>query len=293
MIKCIASDMDGTLLTGSKGISEKNIQAIKLAQASGIEFVIATGRSYPEAQLALKEANIICPVICVNGAEVRAKDGSIVSSHPLSAENATRAAKILENNDIYYEVYTNKGTFTMNLEKAVSVMIDVFTSANHRFTKEQVEAAAKKRIKTGFVQFVNNYHDIFNDPDYDIYKFLAFSPDSDKLTRTREALRELEGIAVSSSGDGNLEITSTDAQKGVALEDFVKKMGISLIETMAIGDNDNDLSMLMRVGRSVAMGNAADHIKDRCHFVTASNEEDGVAEAIFAAIEENKRENGR
>ena len=71
MIKCIASDMDGTLLNSNQLISEENKEAIVKAQAQGIEFVVATGRSYQEATYVLDEAGITCPVICANGAEVR------------------------------------------------------------------------------------------------------------------------------------------------------------------------------------------------------------------------------
>lgn len=284
MIRCIASDMDGTLLTGNTGISERNKQAIKMAQEKGIEFVIATGRSFQEAQFALQQAGIICPVICVNGAEVRTGEGKIVSTHALSKEKAGQAANLLADHEIYFEVYTNKGTFTCNVEQALSVMVDVFTSANHHFSREEVEAFAKERIESGFVQFVNDYQEILNSPSFEIYKFLAFSADLEQLAIARQEISTISGIAVSSSGDGNLEITSADAQKGIALEEFVKQNGISLIETMAIGDNDNDLSMLSRVGRSVAMGNAADHIKEKCHFVTETNDQDGVAHAIFEAL---------
>ncbi len=56
------------------------------------------------------------------------------------------------------------------------------------------------------------------------------------------------------------------------------------MDTMAIGDNYNDLSMFQRVGRAVAMGNADEEIKGQCHFVTLTNEESGVAKAIMDAL---------
>lgn len=283
MIKCIASDMDGTLLTGNSMISEKNKQAIKLAQDKGVEFIVATGRSYQEAQFALLNAKIDCPVICVNGAEVRSSAGEILASQPLAQEKAVEVASILANHHVYFEVYTEKGTFTNDLEQAVSVMIDVFTSANHHFTKDEVETFAKERVNSGFVQFVQDYNEIF--AENKIYKLLAFSADLAELANAREELVGLTGLAVSSSGDGNLEITSITAQKGIALAEYVKQKGISLIETMAIGDNDNDLSMLNIVGRSVAMGNAADHVKAQSDLVTLTNDEDGVAKAIIEALD--------
>ncbi|WP_147535063.1 HAD family hydrolase [Bacillus marasmi] len=285
MIKCIASDMDGTLLTGSGSISEGNKQAIQLAQAKGIEFIVATGRSYQEAQYALKQVGIVCPVISVNGAVVVGNDGKMITSQQLSKEDATAIAAILANDDIYFEVYTNDGTYTNNLEKAISVMVDVFTSANHHISKEQVEAFAKGRISEGFVHSVENFEEIFKDESKEVYKLLAFSSKLEKLKEARSALAAFTNIAVSSSGDGNLEITSVQAQKGIALQKFVSSKGISLIETMAIGDNDNDLSMLKLVGKAVAMGNAPAHIKAQAHYVTETNELDGVAKAIQAVLE--------
>ncbi|AGK56113.1 Cof-type HAD-IIB family hydrolase [Bacillus sp. 1NLA3E] len=287
MIKLIASDMDGTLLTGNKGVSTANKEAIRLAQAKGIEFVIATGRSYQEALLVLKEAEIDCSVICVNGAEVRAKDGTIVSSHPLAKELANFVAQTLVKHGVYFEMYTNKGTYTTDQEKAVSVMVDIFTSANHHYSRDEVEKVAKQRIKSGYVKVVDQYDKIFVDKSYHVYKLLAFSGDVDQLLTVRQALAEFNAFAVSSSGHGNLEITSKDAQKGVALEEFAKIKNIPLLETMAIGDNDNDLSMLTRVGHSVAMGNAADHIKEKCRYVTATNADDGVGKAIMRALQDS------
>ncbi|WP_318506636.1 HAD-IIB family hydrolase [Bacillus sp. T3] len=197
MIKCIASDMDGTLLTGNANISEKNIQAIKQAQENGVEFVVATGRSFQEAQFALVQAGISCPVICVNGAEVRSADGEIVASQPLPQELAVQAAEILAYHDVYFEVYTDKGAFTNDIDQAISVMLDVFTSANHQFSEEEVEAFAKERVDSGFVHFLEDYHEIF--ASNQIYKLLAFSPDLAELSNARERLSQLTELAVSSS----------------------------------------------------------------------------------------------
>ena len=91
-------------------------------------------------------------------------------------------------------------------------------------------------------------------------------------------------MAVSSSGHENLEITNRQAQKGIALEAFVKAKGIVLAETMAMGDSFNDVSMLERVGRAVAMGNAAYEIKTLCDVVTETNDEHGVAKAILEVL---------
>lgn len=280
MIKCIASDMDGTLLNGYQQITEENKAAILKAQQQGVEFVIATGRSYDEAIFVIKEAGIKCPVICVNGAEVRSEDGELITTNPLSKQQALEAAAILREKGIYFEVYTSKGTYTNNEDKGISAIIDIFASANPEASMEVLVQGAKERFNKGLVQKVDSYDRLFNDEDCQIYKFLAFSLSEKEQEAGKEALNSVEDLAISSSGHLNIEITSKQAQKGIALEAFVKARGIEMSETMAIGDNENDLSMFSRVGRAVAMGNAAFNIQMECDVVTATNDESGVAQAI-------------
>lgn len=286
MIRCIATDMDGTLLTATQQITPENREAIRKALENGVEVVVATGRSYQEAKFVLEEAGIRLPMICVNGAEVRSKTGEIVSSNPLNKEQARQAALRLVENGVYFEVYTNEGTYTEDEDKAISIIVDIFSTANPEVPIEQIAKAAEDRLHKGLVRTIEHYDRLFEQEQYEIYKLLAFSLDPEKLEAANVALKEIEGLAISSSGSENIEITSLDAQKGVALEKFVASRGISLEETMALGDNFNDVSMLKRVGKPVAMGNAVDEIKTLCGEVTLTNEESGVGKAIMAVLEE-------
>ncbi|WML50433.1 Cof-type HAD-IIB family hydrolase [Neobacillus sp. PS3-34] len=283
MIKCIATDMDGTLLNSTQKVSKENKEAILKAQAQGIEVVVATGRSYQEAIFAIEEAGLKCPIIGVNGAEVRSENGEIISANPLTKQEAREAAVKLIENEAYFEVYTNKGTFTNDAEKSVSIIVDVIMSANPDANYEAAIKAADARVK--IINIVDDYEKLFVDDQYKIYKLLAFSFDSDRLEAARQALEEIPGIVASSSGDENLEITSRDAQKGIALEAFASSRGISMAETMAIGDNYNDVSMFQKAGRAVAMGNAPELIKAQCDYTTLTNEESGVAKAILEVLQ--------
>jgi Cof subfamily protein (haloacid dehalogenase superfamily) len=282
MIKCIAIDMDGTLLNGDHIISEDNVKAIKKAQEKGVEVVIATGRSYPEAIYILKAAGITCPVICTNGAEVRSPDGEIVNFSPLDKEVARQSIQVLEEQDLYVEFFTSDGIYTVDMDKGVSIFKDFVANAQAKAEADKLESLLQERVQ--FIKPVDSFEFIFESEDIHIYKLLVFSFNYEQLTKVGESLRKLEGIAVSSSGRENLEINGVLAQKGLALETFTKEKGISLMETMALGDNYNDLSMFQRVGRAVAMGNADPEIQSQCNFVTLTNEESGVAKAILEAI---------
>ncbi|HEO8422065.1 MAG: Cof-type HAD-IIB family hydrolase [Niallia sp.] len=284
MIRCIAIDMDGTLLTSTQEITEENREAIKYAQNNGVEVVIATGRAYEEAGDLLKDAGIITPMICANGAEIRTNEHIIVDTNPLSKNLAREMAEILHKHQVYYEVYTNRGTYTVDKTVARSLIMDIFTVSGHIKDMEEIKKAAEERLAV--IHQLDSYEVLFEDDDQIIYKLLAFHFDPIVLGNVREELSKLEGVAISASGKENLEITSVHAQKGIALEKFVNARDISLSDTMAIGDNYNDVSMFQKAGRAVAMGNAVEDIQRQCHFVTGTNEESGVAQAIRKALEE-------
>lgn len=285
MIKCIAIDMDGTLLTATQQITPENKEAILRAQSQGVEVVIATGRSYTEASFVLDAAGLTCPMICANGAEVRSIRHGIIATNSLEKSTARKISAILDRNKLYFEVYTNKGTYTLDEEKAVSIMVDIYMSANPEADINEVMKVAEKRITKGLVHKVGSYDLLFNHDEHQIYKLLAFSFEQDVLSEAKEELLKIDGLAISSSGEENLELTSVNAQKGIALEKFAQANGIEMKDTMAIGDNYNDLSMFKRAGISVAMGNADEIIKAQCDKVTLTNEESGVAKAILEALE--------
>lgn len=285
MIKCIASDMDGTLLNSKQEVSEKNREAIQKALNSGVEVVIATGRSYEEAISVLQESGLQLPIICANGAEIRTKEGEVVKAHPLDHKIAKQAADVLNQVGIYYEIYTSEGTYTVDYDKGVDIIIDIFTTANPELSRELVEEEAQHRYEKGLIHMVDSYEPILNG-EKTIYKLLVFHKDHSFLDEVEEKLKQIDHLEVTSSAFGNLELMNTQAQKGIALAEFVEEKGISLQDTMALGDNYNDLSMFRVVGRSVAMGNANDDIKEQCTHVTLRNDESGVGEAILQALAE-------
>ncbi|MFE1245602.1 Cof-type HAD-IIB family hydrolase [Fictibacillus sp. NPDC058756] len=284
-MKLIAIDMDGTLVNKQLKVTKENSEVISQAVKDGHHVVIATGRSYDEARHTLEDAELHLPLICVNGAEIRSAEWEILSSTPLEFSQYEEIKSILDKEDIYYELYTSKGTYTDNREKAYEVMKDIVITSNPEATDDDVQKAALRRFRLGLVSVVGDFEKLLDQKDIEVYKFLAFSSDNDKLQRAFQHLQAVDDLAVSSSADNNLEITNSEAQKGVALKRFAEINGIPLENTMAIGDNYNDVSMLEIAGFPVAMGNAVDEIKDMAAFVTKENDESGVAFAIQRFLE--------
>jgi Cof subfamily protein (haloacid dehalogenase superfamily) len=285
LMKLIAIDMDGTLVNKQLKVTKENSKVISQAVKDGHHVVIATGRSYDEARHTLEDAELHLPLICVNGAEIRSAEWEILSSTPLEFSQYEEIKSILDKEDIYYELYTSKGTYTDNREKAYEVMKDIVITSNPEATDDDVQKAALRRFRLGLVSVVGDFEKLLDQKDIEVYKFLAFSSDTEKLKRAFQHLQAVDDLAVSSSADNNLEITNSEAQKGVALKRFAEIKGIPMDNTMAIGDNYNDVSMLEIAGFPVAMGNAVDEVKDMAAFVTKENDQSGVAYAIQRFLE--------
>ncbi|AYX88985.1 Cof-type HAD-IIB family hydrolase [Staphylococcus cohnii] len=289
MINLIATDMDGTLLNAAHEISEDNIQAIKFAQSQGITVVIATGRAFYEANAPINQTDLKVPYICLNGAEVRDETFNIMSTSNLNRELINRITEELNKENIFYQVYTNLGIYTENPLRDLEIYIDIAQRAGQEADVEKIKSGIQKRIDNGTLKVVDNYDKIQDTPGEIVMKILAFDSDLEKIDRVSETLAKSESLAVSSSSRGNIEITHSDAQKGIALNTIAERLNIDMKNVMAIGDNMNDVSMLERVGYSVAMENAAPEVKAIAKYETDSNEQSGVGKAIMKLLRENNK----
>lgn len=285
MIKLIAIDMDGTILSPELTISENNRQSILEAQANGIEVVIATGRSYIEAFDPVQEAGLNLPFICLNGAERRDQSGQLLDATYIDQNDIPHISSILESENIDYQLFIGEDMYTKNTEQIIDIFVQLAEETHHTPPLDKIRKEVMDRVQQGAIHQVDSFDPVLKKYANETYKFFGSSHHLAKLDRAREALKKLPNIAVSSSGAGNLEITSIHAQKGIAVEKHAKSKGISMENVMAIGDSYNDLSMMERVGHPVAMGNAPADIKETCKTVTATNEHSGVALAIESILQ--------
>src|SRR5699024_10337946 len=149
---------------------------------------------------------------------------------------------------------------------------------------KKIKNEIQKHINKGTLKVVDNYDKIEDTPGEIVMKILAFDSDLEKIDRVSEILAQSRRLAVSYSSRGNIEITHSDAQKGIALNKIAERLNIDMENVMAIGDNMNDVSMLERVGYSVAMDNAAPEVKAIAKYQTDSNEHSGVGKAIMTLL---------
>jgi len=288
MIRLLALDLDGTVL-GSRGeIIEDNRRAIRDAEAYGVLVTIATGRRFRDARPVGLELELNAPLITHNGALLKYATSLVtVSADLISLETARRIVSVGKSFGgdafvsvdpagpgtlIYDRVSNENEPLRRYLQWAVTLHGDEAHDAVIHV--ERLEDAIER-------------HDIIH---------VSFSG---SCTRMNEMQRFLEGEL----GDSAkilatvyplrdftlLDILPPNSSKGTGLEKLAAINDIDRIQTMAIGDNFNDLGMLEFAGTSVIMGNADPSLLERKEFYTTlSNDEGGVA----AAIEEfilNKR----
>lgn len=287
MIKLIASDMDGTLLNAQMQISDENAKAIRYAVSKGIEFVVATGRNRQEAIAALDAAGIKCAMINLNGALIYTKEGDLQFTMPITREDTEEILDYFEENNVYYEVCTNKGILSESQAQRIENFASMLASTLEHLTYKMAIAMASTNLELLEISYVDSIREELKKTDMEVLKIICFtSKHPSALGSVAKHLNQLPGVVVTSSGPFNLEINNKNAQKGIAVGRAAKERGIDLADVMTIGDSLNDASMIQIAGVSFAMGNAAIEIKDYAKYTTDTNLENGVAKAIYRAIEE-------
>lgn len=277
--------MDGTILSPDHSISTRNKQAILAAQSNGIEVVIATGRGFSEAYGPVRDSGLNLSYICLNGAEIRNPFGELISAIHIVENDITNITTILDTHTIDYQLYIDTLIYINSIEDQIDTFIQLAEAANQIPAIDKIRQDVMDRVEQGYIRQVDSYNELINQHGSEIYKVFGTSFNRQNLDKARAELQMLPGLAISSSGAGNLEITAIDAQKGIAVEKYAKSIGISMEHVMVIGDSYNDLSMMVRAGRAVAMGNAPAAIKAACTEITTTNEHDGVGLAIEAILQ--------
>ncbi|WP_353092772.1 Cof-type HAD-IIB family hydrolase [Tissierella praeacuta] len=261
--KLVATDMDGTLLNSSNQVSERTKKAIENAKAKGVHVVLSTGRVLKSALSYSRTLDLRNPIVACNGAIIVDETGNIIYRRPIDNSLVKEIVNIARNNNIYYHFYDENRFYS---HTKVDEILKFYS-----------EGDESNRID---IKIFDNIEEITKIKDLNIYKFLFVDDDKNKLQNLRTELNKLNNIETSSSWSNNIEAMGLNVSKGMALSELCNNLKINPEEVIAIGDNENDLSMINFAGLGVAMENGAESIKKQADYVTASNDEDGVAKVI-------------
>ncbi|MEE6450915.1 Cof-type HAD-IIB family hydrolase [Gottfriedia acidiceleris] len=278
-MKLIALDLDGTTLNTEKIISKETLNSIKKAQAAGHIVIILSGRSPSSVKDELLKYGLDCPVGGHNGTALYVND-KLIELNSIGRPQVQKIALEVESEDLPYNISTNKGIFApSNWDKRFENVV-----SSGRVPKEYFENRHFKMFTTPPTvhghSFFNKVHEIIDNDDFTIQKFLILTLDRKQMERLERKLRFIDEIFVTSASPFNLEVTHINGNKGYGLKALASYFNIPLENTVAIGDEKNDLPMLNIAGLSIVMGNAEEEVKISSDVVTLSNDENGVAYAF-------------
>ena len=263
-IRLVALDLDDTLLTDGLIITPRTKEAIEAARRQGVAVTIATGRVFESALPYAKELDIDIPLITFQGAMVVAPDGRVLSHQPMD-----RAVSV--------EILDFLLSFGYNVTLYMKEMlyIEAASATTDRY---------RARIRINF-NVVPSLREMLAGRAEGVTKFVLIADEKQITEALAEFDKRFGGRAQAvPSKPTFLEISRPDTGKGVALAALAKDMGIGMQQVMAIGDSPNDLDMIIGAGWGVCMANGAEAVKAKARWITASNNDEGVAIAIESLV---------
>lgn len=278
-IRILALDLDGTLLTDHNHVSPACRDAVQRARAKGIQTVICTGRNAADSCMFGEQAGGMDWAVTVNGAEVRSLDsGEAVFTQALGLQQCEALLELCEGFGTDPCFYTADAVYYgREFERFIELC------AGHGLRLDFTERRNYHRVPDG------GWRAFVRERQAGILKAILHAADPALVGRIfAELSRDPRFEAAPSEMFGgqlrNIEVNRRGVSKGRALEALAARLGCTMANVMAVGDSDNDLSMLRMAGLGVAMGNAPAHIRAAADAVTADNIEDGAARAIETYI---------
>ena len=270
-IKLIALDLDGTLLDSRKRLSEANRQALSRCVENGIWVVPCTGRAVDGIPPEIKNIPGVRYAITTNGAVIYdLKEEAVIDSCMLPWELALEILYLLDSRHVMYDPYIERRGITEPR---------FFENLSDYGLSPELQKMVKmtRDIHPNIIEYVKQSHK-------PVEKINLFFSDMEERTRLRAELEQRDDILVTSSMPNNLEINAPGATKGETLHRLAAHLGIGAEQTMAVGDGENDFTMIRMAGVGVAMKNGSTELQAEADYITDTNDENGVASAITRLI---------
>jgi Cof subfamily protein (haloacid dehalogenase superfamily) len=264
-IALVVSDVDGTLLTRDKTLTDGAKAAARRLHDAGIGFTLTSSRPTIGMRFLIEPLSITLPVGAFNGSCIVDPQMHAIEQHLIPAAAAERSIEVLNEFGVDIWLFTIDQWLTRNPD-------------GEYVPNEKRAIRADPVIVTDFAPYLAA-----------ACKIVGSSSDAALLQRCEAAMQQAVGEQATAvrSQSYYLDVTPPGCDKGTFVEAMAKRLGISTDAVATIGDMQNDLAMFKKSGMSVAMGNATDDVKHQATHVTASNEDEGFAGAIDMILKNN------
>jgi Cof subfamily protein (haloacid dehalogenase superfamily) len=264
-IALVVSDVDGTLLTKDKTLTQAAASAVQRLHEAGIGFTITSSRPTLGMKFLIEPLAIALPIGAFNGSSIVDPQLKPVEQHLIPLPAVQRCLEVLNEFGVDIWFFTNDLWLTRNAD-------------GEYVPHEKRAIRADPTIVDDFTPYLSA-----------ACKIVGASPDPVLLQRCEAAMQQALGAEATAvrSQSYYLDITPPGFNKGTFVETMAKRLGISTDAVATIGDMQNDLAMFRKSGLSFAMGNATDDVKKAATHVTTSNEDEGFAGAMEMILKGN------
>ena len=266
-ISLVVSDVDGTLLTKDKTLTEAARTAVRRLHQAGIGFTITSSRPTIGMRFLVEPLSITLPVGAFNGSSIVDPQMNPIEQHLIPASAVERSIGLLTEYGIDIWLFTNDKWLTRNAK-------------GEYVPHEQRAIRADPTVVMDFSPYLSG-----------ACKIVGASSDAALLQACEVEMQKALGAHATAirSQTYYLDITPPGCDKGTFVQAMAARLGISTDAVATIGDMQNDLAMFKKSGLSIAMGNATEDVKKAATDVTTSNEDEGFAGAIEMIFKNNER----
>ena len=256
--RLLTCDLDGTLLGPDLTFSPRLRQAIQEARSLGTVVALATGRGFPSASRFAQDLGLDTPVICYQGAEIRSPDGAYLHQATLSRSYLPAVIQFCKTEQLELSVYWK----------------DHIYQATRMYNQDFYDR--------WFSLPIQQVSDLLSALSGDPCKFIVTTATEQEGDWVEAQIRDMaaQQFQVMRSHAWFVEGLDRSVSKGNAVARLAQYLGITRAETIAIGDSQNDASMIEWANLGIAMGNASPRVQSVADVVAPPQHEDGAAWAI-------------
>jgi Cof subfamily protein (haloacid dehalogenase superfamily) len=264
-IALVVSDVDGTLLTKDKTLTQAATSAVRRLHEAGIGFTITSSRPTLGMRFLIEPLAIALPIGAFNGSSIVDPQLKPIEQHLIPPSAVQRCLEVLNEFGVDIWFFTNDLWLTRNAD-------------GEYVPHEKRAIRADPTIVDDFTPYLSA-----------ACKIVGASSDPVLLERCEAAMQKALGTEATAvrSQSYYLDITPPGRDKGTFVQAIAKRLGIATDAVATIGDMQNDLAMFRTSGLSFAMGNATDDVKKLATHVTTSNENEGFAGAMEMILKGN------
>ena len=257
-IALVVSDVDGTLVTHDKRLTDGARRAVRRLHDAGIGFTITSSRPPVGMRFLIEPLGITLPIGPFNGSSIVDIRLNPIEQHLIPAAAARRSIEVLD-----------------------QFGVDVWLFSNEQWMIRRDDGKYVPHERNT-IKFDPTFVDDFTPLMAAACKIVGVSADAALLQRCEIAMQKTLGAQASAirSQSYYLDITPPGQDKGTFVEAMARRLNISTGAIATVGDMQNDLAMFRKSGLSIAMGNATEDVKKQASHVTGSNEDEGFGGAI-------------